>query len=1066
MASNGIFDLDKNLVTSGFLDGNGSLSIGITNHTNPTAVNKITTNAPLGADAFVVDSVEATAGAQASGVTFLSGSGTVGFQASGDLFAELAVFPDPTSSDFASALGPVADTKFGLPLDTNLSVVMLRWGADAKASGNGSIALGAGVGSIDFSAGSTGSLFFSVLQQVPRTTPTDDALAGVVKSWKLPVHVHSADDLAPRTHLLSEVGGSLTASIGATFGHEFNWIRQVSIPGVDGATGLAGDIGLKLQLGLTASFDLTMQGRYAVVVSREADEPVIRVRIYKLKLNGFDFGLSASAAATLSVPLPDDFDDLITAVLGTHALQILNELEDPNTINTWISKYGTEYVGDLFQKFTGLSLTSAIAKITDFANRWSALPSSVASLFEKLAEKEIPDLSDIEAVAKLIATPDADGLKTLLEGKIDDLKLPFFASPLGQYLEALAEGGALTLLQGIPPSIQQGAQKTLDFLDGDDVEKVLNQIVTEVDSRLGLNAILADLQGDPATVLDKLLFSKLEAFLGRTPVLQDIQKLQTTIKTLQGKVGTLYAKTVAALKNTYTAQFNATFQQTTTDTALVDASFDFSDAGSAPGVAQALQQLLRGRLDDFLTHPLAGVTLASGALTHDVKRHSHVDLTLPFVKVEGDWISDATTSFNAIDENGGRLSTYQLNATGDAERKTTFTSLWKGRNWRSSTIALTAQISSKLPSGGSAGSVRVFAKTVAEQNRMATSRSSIRMEVANMSLKDLDIGIRPFATQFLRRAFADNSAFDKWATTGGLLSSPANTLVSLDVELPGAVPLAWLSNTSTNKGDPIYKSLSLTLQFLLKRYLRDYYFRDVDRYKTLATAYLVLLYAAIPPENSVKVNGAQSSDGGGVYWDTTDINAVKGMANLAKQSKLPQGFAGQLQAARTRLLTAGQTDLAKFYDPSNGLDGFFNQAMTDTNVNLLKNSLLALERGVILDACTAALSAASFNALVAANKPVEALNALADFGNTIAQAFNQDLSSIFVEDNDALQRLSPLIFAQAASVFDSTISATNYDSTLSVVELKLGAAMPDNFPDFTAADSDILLTLNAASFGL
>jgi hypothetical protein len=1064
MSSNGIYDLDKNLVTAGFLDGKGSLSVGITNHTNPIALHKIATNEPLGADAFIVDSVEATAGVQASGVTFLSGAGSVGFQASGDVYAELAVFPDPTTSDFTSALGPMADTKFGLPLDGGLSVVMLRWGADAKASGTGSIALGAGAGSIDFSAGVTGSLFFAVLQQVPRTTPTDDALGGVVKSWKLPVHVHSANDLAPRTHILSEVGGSLTASISATFGHEFNWMRQVTIQGAGGnQSALSGDIGLKLQLGLKASFDLTMQGKYAVVVSRESDLPVIRVRIYKLKLNGFDFGFSASAAATPSVPLPDDFNDLITAALGTHALQILNELEDPNTINSWITKFGTQYVGDLFQKFTGLDLTAAIAKVQGFANLWQAVPSSAASLFAKLAEKGIPDLSDIENAAKLIAGSDQDGLRTFLESKINDLNLPLLASPLGQYLEGLAEGGGLTLLQDIPSSVQQEAQKTVDFLDGDSVEKLLNQIVTEVNSRLGLNAILADIQGDPATVLDKLLFSKLEAFLGRVPVLQDIQKLQSTIKTLQGKVGALYEKTVAALKSTYTAQLNATYQQTTTDTALIDASFDFGNAGNAPGVRKALQQLLAGRLDDFLTQPRAGVTLASGALTHEVQRHSHVDLTLPFVKVEGDWISDATTSFNAVDENGGRLTTYQLNAVGTAERKTTLTSLWKGRNWRSSTIALTAQISSKLPAGGA---VHVFAKSATEQSRLATSRSSIRMEVENMTLKDLDIGIKPFATQFLRRAFADSAAFDRWASTGGLLTSPANTLVSLDVTLPGAVPLAWLSNTVTNKGGQVYKSLSLTLQFLLKRYLRDYYFRDVNRYKTLATAYLVLLYAAIPPENSINVNGALSTDGGGVYWNTTDINAVKGMANLARQSNSPQGFAGQLQAARSRLLAAGQTDLAKFYDSSNGVDGIFNQAMTDTNVNLLKNSLLALERGVILDACTAALSAASYNALAAGNKPAEALKALADFGDNITEAFNHDLSSIFVEDNDALQRLSPLIFAQAASVFDPTISATNYDSTLSVIELKPGAAMPTDFPNFTPVAADILLSLNAASFGL
>ena len=779
-----------------------------------------------------------------------------------------------------------------------------------------------------------------------------------------------------------------------------------------------------------------------------------------------DFGFSASASGyALGTSLPDDFNDLIEAALGTHVLQILNELEDPNTINSWITKFGTQYAGDLFQKFTGLDLTAAIAKVQGFANLWQSLPSSAASLIRQVSRKgHSRSLSRTSReVAQLLAKPDPDGLKTFLEGKINNLNLPFLASPLGQYLEGLADGGALTLLQDIPASVQQGAQKTIDFLDGDSVEKMLNQIVTEVNSRLGLNAILADTQGDPATVLDKLLFSKLEAFLGRAPLLQDIQKLQSTIKTLQSKVGALYEKTVAALKSTYTAQLNATYQQTTTDTALIDASFDFGNAGSAPGVAQALQQLLGGRLDDFLTTPRAGVTLASGALTHEVKRHSHVDLTLPFVKVEGDWISDATTSFNAVDENGGRLTMYQLNATGIAERKSTLTSLWKGRNWRSSTIVLTAQISSKLPAGGA---VRVFAKTATEQSRLATSRSSIRMEVENMTLKDLDIGIKPFATQFLRRAFADNAAFDRWTSTGGLLTNPANTLVSLDVTLPGAVPLAWLSNTATNKGDQVYKSLSLKLQFLLKGYLRDSYFRDVSRYENLDLAYLILLYAAIPAENSIPVNGNVSSIENGIYWDRTFSTSIDVMVETAKLDTSAQGFKAQLKGAQTRLLALGQNDLATRFDPDKAFGQQFGGATSATNKVLLRDQLLFNEATVIIGAHQAALSAASFNALAVANKPVEALQALAEFGDEITEAFNHDLSSIFVEDNDALQRLSPLIFAQAASVFDPTISATNYDSTLSVIELKPGAAMPTDFPNFTPVPTDILLSLNAASFGI
>jgi len=536
VSTNGIYDLDKNLITSGFLDGNGSVSVEITNQTNPTALRKIATNEPLGQDEFVVNKIEAKAGAQASGVTFLNGAGSVGFQASGDVFAELAVFPDPTSSTFTSALGPIADTKFTLATDSNLSVVMLRWGADAKASGSGSIALGAAAGSVDFSAGLQGELFFCVLQQIPRTTPTDDALESVVQSWKLPVHVRTANDLAPRTHLLAEVGGSLTASVSATFGYEFNWMRQISVGAIDG------DIGLKLQLGLTAAFDLTTQGKYAVVVSRETDDAVIRVRIYKLKLNGFDFALTASAAATPSVPLPNNFADLVKAVLGVHALQILNDLEDPNAINNWINKFGPVYVTDLLKKFTGLDLAAAIAKVTNLVDRWKPLPSNAASLFVKLAERNVPDFSDIHRAAQLIATKDANGLKTFLEAKIKDLNLPLFASPLGQYLEGLVGTGALTLLQNIPDTVQQAAQKTVDFLNGDPIEKLLNQIVTEIDSRLGLDAILSEIQGDPATVLDKLLFSRLETFLNRIPYCKTFRSFRAQLRLFSGKPMTYTAR--------------------------------------------------------------------------------------------------------------------------------------------------------------------------------------------------------------------------------------------------------------------------------------------------------------------------------------------------------------------------------------------------------------------------------------------------------------------------------------------------------------------------------------------
>jgi hypothetical protein len=113
-------------------------------------------------------------------------------------------------------------------------------------------------------------------------------------------------------------------------------------------------------------------------------------------------------------------------------------------------------------------------------------------------------------------------------------------------------------------------------------------------------------------------------------------------------------------------------------------------------------------------------------------------------------------------------------------------------------------------------------------------------------------------------------------------------------------------------------------------------------------------------------------------------------------------------------------------------------------------------RSIISAARDAALATAALDALAAANKPVEALMKLADFAIKITEAFNRDLSNVFVQDVEALQRLTPVIFAQSSSVFDPSLSTTNFDSTLNVTVLKSGVTMPTDFP----------VSLNAASFGL
>lgn len=1042
--SPGLYDLDKTLIDRQFLDGTGALSVSVKGETSAAALDKIRTNATIGGEELVVADVQATGSASANAIRFLNGPMPVSFNAEGSVYARLGIYPDPKSDSFAHATLPIQDTKFSLAMEPERSVAMVCWGADAKASANGSMALGGVSGTLDFSVDGTGEAFFAVLQQVSREAHIDDALRAVVHNWKLPVHVQSADDLAPRTHVIAEAGGSLSVGVSAMVGHTFNWMRPVS------GGGIAGDIGLKLALGLEASLELKTQGKFAVVVSRETEDPMIRVRIFKLRANGFDFALSASAAATGEDPLPASYDDLVQATLGVHALQILKELEDPNAIQNWITQCGPQYVQELLKRFTGLDLDAALTKISNFAQRWTNLPSTVSSLFVKMAQKSIPDFSDIRQLAEILANKDKDALKTLLQAKLGAVDFNFLSSSMAQYVEGIGEDGILSLLNFVPDDVSQAAQQTLRFLDGEPVEELLNKIVSEIDARLGVGAILQTIEGDPATVMDKLLFNKLADFIGHAPAIQDIKQIQNAIADLQKRAGELFDKTKKALESTYTAKLSALYEQTTTDTALVDATFQFRAGDES---AEALRDLLAGRITDCLVTPKAGVTLNSGALTHGLNRHSHVDLTLPFVTLEQDWMTKSIAQFNAVDENNGRLTTYELHATGTQIEKSTWTSLWKSRHWRSTSVEVAAHVASALPPSPG---FRVFN---AAGRRSASGATSIRLEATNLSQAQMEANVEPFAVMFLPKAFPDAAAFHRWAATGHLLERPGNTLLSMDIQIPGAAPLAWLNNRETDKNAEQYNTLSKVLQSLLKRYLVTYYFRDVQNYEPFPTACLLLLYAAIPPSNAFPLGNKPFVRD--IYWEIQDPDYVSAMIEQARSSG---AFHDQLSRAQRQILAAGRKDLAHF-DPDRDFNSCLNAAL-GVGIPNLQMWLLGAEQNLVYNAREAAMAAADFNQRCDNRQPKEALQALVRFGDRITTAFNRDLGSIFLKDTDALQRLSPVLFSLAAKVFDPNVTAAQFDATLNVAVLKPGVALPDGFPDAKIDPKDAAQVMSAASFGI
>ena len=87
----------------------------------------------------------------------------------------------------------------------------------------------------------------------------------------------------------------------------------------------------------------------------------------------------------------------------------------------------------------------------------------------------------------------------------------------------------------------------------------------------------------------------------RIHFLPELEKIRKTVNLLLSKRQEYYEKALEALHRKYNFELTATYQSTTTDQALLDATFDFSDGSAA--VLNFFQQALQGKLDDlFLTH--------------------------------------------------------------------------------------------------------------------------------------------------------------------------------------------------------------------------------------------------------------------------------------------------------------------------------------------------------------------------------------------------------------------------------------------------------------------------------
>ena len=401
-------------------------------------------NTPFPDDAF-------KAGALAIGAVGVSAEkdidlgGDVKFSASGSAFAGFGAYRKVDKlyrALKAEGLDEPMVARLGLPEDTTKNLLALRWGYDASGGVAGKLALGPGV---SFGASGQSEGFFAVFHAADRTAGARDAVLATASGWMLPRQVTEPAKLEPGTWVLSETGGEIKLSLGVEYGYEYNWVRESLNLG-----GLAGDVGLKIELGIQASLGFHASGRYAVVVSRADAAESLRLQVYRLKQNGWAFAFDAGVTAEPQQSIaPDNLDDFIRGVINTEGLQALQDIyadfnkwtRPGNKLSDLLGQELVGYAYELVEEVTGFDPTAdldpALDRLREAVGKWHDLPHELSSVLYKLIRDEVP-LDELVSFLQAIKT-ESEPQKIADRIKAEIGQVEFFGTPIGKWLTSAAE---------------------------------------------------------------------------------------------------------------------------------------------------------------------------------------------------------------------------------------------------------------------------------------------------------------------------------------------------------------------------------------------------------------------------------------------------------------------------------------------------------------------------------------------------------------------------------------------------------------------------------------------------
>lgn len=912
----------------------------------------------------------------------------------------------PTGEQALESIGfTEAARMHGLPSEQKSRYGVLAWEYDMNASAKAGMALSGTIKariSLDGQKGGN----YAVLRHYSENDQLKTAINELVQAWKTPAQIASAEDLPVHTCVVTEVYGGIRFAIDSSLGLDFNWVREV--PG----SKVSGDIGLKLMLGLQTQFGFEIDGKFVLWILREKHDSTLRLKLHRVKSRGWNFALGLRAHIKSELPLPEDPDDLIQAMLGVHGERIIRDLK---ALERWTSPetppigplagITASYLKGLLEEVTGFNPDAKFEQvrsaILNWIAKWEDIPQSATALLWKWAQDQ-GALAKAKEIAKTLAQADESAVREAVRALFGRL------APHRDEGFLLAEqlaGGALSeVLRNARAlkALRQNAENVLRILDGSQAEELLRKLKVALEARLNIRSFL---EGAPDSA-DEWLAAKIERLVGDKlgdKRLERLEEVRGTIREILSRKDELYKKVREAALSQYSFALAASYERTSETSVLVDAEFDTN----VPEAREELKKAIRGDFTGIFTglSSLKGVTVHSGSIAQGLRRTTSVKLSLPWTTHAYINTVQAIAKGYMVGGANGKEIVFELEAEDKIEKRA------------ASRFALASALSIGLAAGRHLQDGE--APIVYDRDSGCVSYA-LRFGRKRMKAAELSTLLKITAAKYFTEEFC---AAYEGRTTGTVedfvseldrrvdaeLENGENmlgdTLVELVLEYPGHVLEGWLK-APERSSDPVYRRLSAVMQKGLKETLLDVFLAEPTRLKHIGAAAPILVWASLPPA----VGGGKQ-----LYWNWPDQVMRRNMVWRAEtQERLRTILRSKVVPLLEESSDPALVKLARDYRVEHGAVKDLIQETLHHGLAQFE-SLLYVEATVIDEAVRAGMRIAHWMK-VAKKDWCESVKRLAQFGESVVSTFHGKLSSIYARD--VMRSLGPRLLIEAGRVFE------------------------------------------------